>query len=333
MKIALDDKTPECEPAPRTDSLHPLHRRVPSHKVFVKRMYPWRSAVSPISRYIRQWLASGPSACKETLTLRLSLQRLTDNLEHCYPRGNDVIWATAQRAGYYWLGYMYAMILMERFYCQRISLVEAETYRHRFYRHPVIRYDFREDLLEPFSYHLPIPRLMHTHAFFQSWMRGRRVLIQIRNPHDLLISKYYFNQCHLKCSLEDFLETEAAQYVPAFFNSWGEAVDKLDGVLIVRFEDLRASPNSEVRRILEFLEVSEVTNETVHRAVEDTKIEKIRELHQKKIESDGRETVSHGRSGKVGQSAELSARELGHLNQFVAATFRYSFGYEIEYEV
>ncbi len=252
--------------------------------------------------------------------------RTLDNIKHCYPRENDVIWSTVQRAGYYWLCYMYTIICVQIFFKKKILLNESIHYRHMFYRHLVIRYDFQEDKLGPFRYDLPIPRLLHTHGMFSSWMKKRKLLLQIRNPYDLLISKYYFNQYDTLCSFSDFLETEDAKYVPQFFNSWCPALKSFDSYLIIKFEDLKEDTKNMLIKLFSFLNLPEPSDDILTYAIRETSIQKIRRLHE---ELSHGKNISHGRSGRVNQMDELNHEEKQKLIEFVRKTIKYSFDYEI----
>lgn len=110
---------------------------------------------------------------------------------------------------------------------------------------------------------LPRPRLLKSHSAYDR--RFRHVLLLVRDPRDVAISYYHYHQRRGRvapdCTLGD--------YVPRFvtgrmdrYGTWGENVgswlgarEATAGFGVVRYEDLIADTEGELRRIARLLDI------------------------------------------------------------------------------
>ncbi len=135
----------------------------------------------------------------------------------------------------------------------------------------------------------PRPRIIKSHTYFDP--RCRRVLYIVRDPRDLVLSYYHFQRrCRqiaddypLADYVDDFVH---GRLISAGWGSWGENVaswiytrHNRDGFLLVRYEDMQADLELELKRIAEFLRL-EPTPERLQHAIEASSPERMRELER-----------------------------------------------------
>lgn len=135
----------------------------------------------------------------------------------------------------------------------------------------------------------PRPRIIKSHDCFDPGFP--RVIYIVRDPRDVAISQYHYNR-KIK-DLEDGLSIEA--FVERFLagetcqapnGSWGENVltwlatrEGDPGFLMLRYEDLLADTEREVRKIMRFLALN-ATAVQITQAVERSSAARMRELEK-----------------------------------------------------
>ena len=138
------------------------------------------------------------------------------------------------------------------------------------------------------------PRLLKSHEYFDP--RYRKVLYLVRDPRDVVVS-YYHHHIRSKLIPEGY---PMEQYVGRFlagrldpYGSWHEHVgswlgarENDPGFLLMRYEDLSASPQRGLRRIADFLELHPSDAE-LELACERSSFEAMRKLERFQAESAG----------------------------------------------
>ncbi len=157
-------------------------------------------------------------------------------------------------------------------------------------------------------------------------------MLQIRNPYDVLISKYYFGKFFEKSDFKSYLKEVTPLKMIKFLNSWGRALDrgKFHNYHIIKYEELISKPMETFMRFAEFLGFDDIPTPLVEYSIKVTSIEREREHEMEKKEITDIRYVKMGRSGKINQIDELTADERSKLITFVKKNLKYSFGYSIE---
>ena len=136
---------------------------------------------------------------------------------------------------------------------------------------------------------------------------GKRVVLLARDPRDVAVSQFFQWKFRVKpskvainnypprgteISLFDFVTGDnggSMQAVTDFLNLWAKEADKVEHFHLLRYEDLRARPHEELRRLLDFMQV-EASDAQVNAAVEYSSYE-----NMKKMESTQQFRLSGGR--------------------------------------
>jgi hypothetical protein len=139
--------------------------------------------------------------------------------------------------------------------------------------------------------------------------------------------------------LPEFVEKREGGFdtILAYYNIWARNRQVPRGFLLVRYEDLQVDAPAELRRVLDFLGLQELSEETVREAVAYASFENMRKIETegkfqsgalKPGDQDDQESYKT-RQGKIGSHAEhLSAGEIEKLNQKMRQTLSDIYGYQ-----
>jgi len=154
-----------------------------------------------------------------------------------------------------------------------------------------------------------IPKILFTHdnyirdytgngtskkAFYQT-----PTALLVRNPADVAVSQYfqwrYRMLPHKKAlnaypphgaevAIFDFVMHEDAglKRVVRFMNEWAKELPRLRNKLIIRYEDMRAGPDAELRRLLDWMGLNP-TDAEIAQSVEFAAFDNLKKLEQKRV--------------------------------------------------
>jgi len=148
-----------------------------------------------------------------------------------------------------------------------------------------------------------VPRIFFTHDnYIQDYtghrdkraFRGKRVVLLVRNPQDVAVSQYFqwkFRMRRAKKALNEYPEDGAEVSIYDFvmrpasgiakiidwMNGWAAEVGQTPALLVVRYEDLRADTEGQLRRIADFVGAPH-DPAALRGAVEYASIENMRKL-------------------------------------------------------
>lgn len=181
-------------------------------------------------------------------------------------------------------------------------------------------YDLPEDVVIGFdNFHnmdRRIPRLFFTHDNYIADYTGhtdskvdfydKQVLLLMRDPRDVAVSQFFQWQYRMrpeKKALNEYLPhgSDSAIFdfvmhkgggmpkIIDFMNLWAREMDKVQALLLVRYEDMRADPQATLTRVAEFLDITD-DPARIREAVEYASFE-----NMKKKESENSFRMSGGR--------------------------------------
>ncbi|NCF17121.1 MAG: sulfotransferase [Haliea sp.] len=127
---------------------------------------------------------------------------------------------------------------------------------------------------------------------------GKRVILLARDPRDVAVSQFFQWKFRIKptkvainnyppmgsdISLFDFVTGDnggSMQAVSDYLNLWAKEADKVQHFHLVRYEDLRAEPHRELRKLLDFMQV-DASEEHVNDAVDYSSYENMKKMESK----------------------------------------------------
>lgn len=124
--------------------------------------------------------------------------------------------------------------------------------------------------------------------------RGKKVVLLIRDMRDVAISCYFeytrrrrqhgagFSSPSYEGDLSSFLRHDVGSVDTfiQFYNIWAENQGVPAGFLLVRYEDMRVAPAGELRRVLDFVGLVEISDGIVQQAVKYASFDRMHELEQ-----------------------------------------------------
>lgn len=187
----------------------------------------------------------------------------------------------------------------------------------------------------------------------KSRFKDKKVIFLVRDPRDVIVSSYFEmvkrsqlfgenpyeeRQATFDGSLREFIDRSHGGFdtILEFYNIWAENRRVPRGFLLVRYEDLKRDPCKELRRVLDFLDLTEISDQTICEAVEYASFENMRKLEEQGKFSAGmlkpadREDVNSykTRKGKIGGYREyLSQNEIERLNEKMLASLSSFYSY------
>lgn len=164
--------------------------------------------------------------------------------------------------------------------------------------------------------------------------KEKQVIFLVRDPRDVLISNYFQKTKRREAyngRLSEYLQENLGSFetILRFYNIWAANRDVPQGFLLVRYEDIHDNPHRELGRVLEFLGLSAVDEQTIAEAVQYASFENMRKMElentfnsQRLAPIDSKDPDSYKtRKGKVGGFRDyLSGAEIAELNRRIQET-------------
>ncbi|MFM8320799.1 MAG: sulfotransferase domain-containing protein [Chloroflexota bacterium] len=183
--------------------------------------------------------------------------------------------------------------------------------------------------------------------------KDKRVIFLARDPRDVIVSSYFEmknrgrmfgsnpyekHQPVFEGSLAEFIQARRGGYATLlrYYNIWAANRTTPRGFLLVRYEDLKANPAGELRRVLDFLGLAQIGDDEIVGAVDYASFENMRKMElggrfesgMLKPADQANQESYKTRKGKVKGFVEyLSQGEIEELNQITTATLDPFFGY------
>ena len=182
------------------------------------------------------------------------------------------------------------------------------------------------------------------------------VVLLARDPRDVAVSQFFQWKHRVKptkvainnypprgsdISLFDFVIGDnggSMKAVVDFLNLWAKEADKVSKFHLVRYEDLRAHPHEELRKMLDFMGV-DATQEDVNAAVEYSSYENMKKMESKQQfrlaggrmmprDKDNPDSYKVRRAKVGGYRDYFSDEEVAAIDQRLAETLDPLFGYK-----
>jgi hypothetical protein len=186
------------------------------------------------------------------------------------------------------------------------------------------------------------------------WFRNKKVIFLSRDPRDVIVSSYFEmkkrghifgdnpyenREAVFDGSLSEFIDKKTGGFdtILEYFNIWAANQHVPRGFLLVRYEDIKADPTEELKRVVDFIDVKEVKEATLTEAVEFASFENMQRMEREGRFSSGilkpgdqndKESFKT-RKGQVGGYRHyLSEEEIIDLNRKLSEKLSHFFGYQ-----
>jgi len=175
----------------------------------------------------------------------------------------------------------------------------------------------------------------------------------VRDPRDVIVSSYFEmknrgvlfgdnphekRKAVFEGTLSEFIQRKEGGFdtIIKYYNIWAENQHVPKGFLLVRYEDLKTKPIEGLRRILNFLGLSEVSEEIIQDATDFASFDNMRKMESEgKFQDDMLKPADKTnpdtyktRIGKVrGYLDYLSEKEIAILDQKLSTQLSNTYGY------
>lgn len=127
--------------------------------------------------------------------------------------------------------------------------------------------------------------------------KNNKIILLIRDPRDVIVSWYFHEKNRKKRyngKLNDFLFKGFGDFntIIKYYNIWSENMTKLKNILILRYEDLTNDSLNQIKRVLEFMNIKNISNEKILESLEFSKFD-----NMQKMESDNKFNVNRLKPG------------------------------------
>lgn len=183
--------------------------------------------------------------------------------------------------------------------------------------------------------------------------RTKRVIFLVRDPRDVIVSSYFemknrgllFGENPYEQrkpvfdgSLEEFIYREQGGFstILQYYNIWAKNRGLIKNFLLVRYEDLKAAPQAELRRVIDFLRLDFIPDAALADAVRFSSFENMRKMEaENRFQSailqpadKGDDETYKTRKGKVkGYLDYLEPDQIRALNRLMEDLLSPIFGY------
>lgn len=155
-----------------------------------------------------------------------------------------------------------------------------------------------------------VPKIFFTHDNYIKDYTGdldskkpfyaKKVVLLVRNPKDIAVSQYFQWQHRMRPAKKRLnrypshgAEVSAWDFVmdpnvglPGiidYLNLWASEAERVQELLIVRYEDMRADPEAALRRVMAFVDGEPPKEEAITGAVEYASVENMRKLEERNV--------------------------------------------------
>jgi hypothetical protein len=173
--------------------------------------------------------------------------------------------------------------------------------------------------------------------------RRQRVVFLVRDPRDVVVSMYFERTRRERVdvgTMSDFLDASrgSLETLVQYYNIWASCRGSVRDFLLVRYEDLQKDAASELRRLVDFVGLPEVSDAHIAEGVEFASFKNMRSMETQGDLSSGRlrprdrnDTESYKtRRGVVGGFVDyLDSDEIERLDRRVSEELDPFYGYAV----
>lgn len=168
----------------------------------------------------------------------------------------------------------------------------------------------------------------------KSIFKDKKIIFLYRDPKDVMVSSYFHATKRIheftnyNGSISEFIRSRGygIKKLINFYNIWYENRDIPEDFLLIKYEDLHTNTLEALRSILDFIQVSDIKNETIEKAIEFASFKNMKKLEENnqfnaKIIQPGKQDDGESykvRKGKVGGYVNyLSQEDIAYMDKII----------------
>lgn len=116
--------------------------------------------------------------------------------------------------------------------------------------------------------------------------KNKKIIFMVRDPRDVLISNYFQEkkrQRNFNGSLTEFINSEIGSIdtILKYYSIWAKNKKIIKDLILVKYEDLHKDAGAELKKVLNFIGLDNVSSKHISQAVEYAKFENMRKMEKK----------------------------------------------------
>lgn len=125
--------------------------------------------------------------------------------------------------------------------------------------------------------------------FYLKRYENKKVIFLIRDPRDVLISNFYqrrFRKRSFTGTIQDFIHYDglgSLNDLLEYYVNWGEYKKNIKEFLIIKYENLHKNAVKSLRKILKFINLSQIDTDTIEEAVRYSSFNNMRKIEGDRI--------------------------------------------------
>jgi len=223
-----------------------------------------RAAAAPATGVTRPARpAAGAADARRRYLVHVAVLALIRAKRRLQDLSTDAYVLSYPKCGRTWLRLMLGRVLQRHFELAEVPLLEVERFGR--YCGDIPRLQFTHDNDPCIRHH---SRLQENKGRY----RHKPVVLLVREPKDTAVSMYFQflkRDRIIDRTLSQFMlgERGGIKSVVEFYNMWGRQLDNGMNILLVRYEDMYADTLTELRRVVDFIGLQAIPDETLAEAV------------------------------------------------------------------
>lgn len=171
-------------------------------------------------------------------------------------------------------------------------------------------------------------------AHDKSSYAGKNVVLLVRDPRDVVVSSYFQKtkrNINYQGTLDDYVYESVGSLdaILSFYNIWAKNRHVPADFLLMTYEDMQTDTKCELRRLVEFLGLAGIPDETLWQAVEFCRFDNMRQLEASNSYKTGAlsardptdETTYKTREGRIGGFRDkLGQAEIDYMDRRINET-------------
>ncbi|MEK6910499.1 MAG: sulfotransferase domain-containing protein [Nanoarchaeota archaeon] len=191
----------------------------------------------------------------------------------------ELIFVSFPKAGRTWITFLLARIFQRKYNLPEMEVVNLENISNKSIDLPNITIAHEDE-----------PHKKDIKSLDRSKIKyyKKKIILIVRDPRDIIVS-FYFHQSkrkgenNYKKDISSFLFEKVGGFkvLIEYYNIWAKNIDLLADFLLIKYEDFSKNTMGEVRKILKFMNIEDVSDEEIEEAISFASFENMKEMEAK----------------------------------------------------
>jgi len=250
----------------------------------------------------------------------------------------DIFFISFPKCGRTWLRVMLIRVLQIHYGLSSKNLLDPIFYAPHLPK--ILKFEFTHDD-DPY---LKKPNELETS---KKKYKDKKIIFLARDPRDVVVSYFFENTKRMinydpkhvfTGSLSEFLyeKTGSFESIISFYNIWAKNKKVPKDFLLVRYEDLHSNPKFELKKILNFFGIQEISDNEMQSAIEFSSFDNMHRMEENESKDQRLKPVNHDdhesyktRKGKVkGFIDYLDEKDIQNLNRLMKEKLSKMYNYD-----